>query len=210
MIKKYVIFNSVLIFFFTCISGCTHSNDNNNKIATISVNSDSEYVNTFEDLQLGTLFDFDLNIFNADERWIDLWVEKYIDGEMESQPLVHLSYGNSVNEVDEGKVGFGIIKPNSEDAYAFLYGPGVKVGSAKMEQEPIDISMIAGQYAIGNEEVELQLGETKLLAAYRESERDSISTNDLQDEEVVNHMIEQDNMVLLLKIKIEETDEDFN
>lgn len=58
--------------------------------------------------------------------------------------------------------------------------------------------------AIGKEEVELKLGETKILAAYWETESNSIQTIDLQDEDSVNRMIKQDDMVLLLKIKVEE------
>jgi len=56
-------------------------------------------VNTFEDLNLGILFDFDFTLPNADNSWVNLWVERYIDGEKESQRLTQLSYGNSPNEV---------------------------------------------------------------------------------------------------------------
>ena len=201
MIKNYFIISSIIFFLFLLSTGCTNSSD---KMATISVNSDSEYVNTFEDLNLGILFDFNFTLPNADKRWVNLWVERYIDGEIEQYPLTQLSYGISPNEVEEGHLGFGMINPNSEDTLVFLYGPAVRSQPSIIEKEPKTDSISSWDYAIGNEEVELEIGETKILAAYRETESNSIRTVDLQDEESVNRMIKQDNMVLLLKVKIEE------
>lgn len=199
--KNYCIINFILFFILILSTGCTNTSVD---VATISVNSDSEYVNTFEDLSLGILFDFDFTLPNADKSWVNLWVERYIDGEKESQPLVELSCGNSPNEVAEGHLGFGMINPNSEDTLVFLYGPAVSIHPSIIESEPKTDVFSAWDYAIGNEEVELDLGETTILAAYRETESDSIRTVDLQDEDSVNEMIKQDNMVLLLKLKIEE------
>lgn len=123
MIKNNFIFSSILLFFLILSSGCTNSSGN---IATISVNSDSKYVNTFEDLNLGILFDFHFKLPNAEKSWVNLWVERYKDGKKETQPLTQLSYGNSPNKVDEGQLGFGMINPYSEDTLVFLYGPGVR------------------------------------------------------------------------------------
>ncbi|RDW20855.1 hypothetical protein CWR48_04415 [Oceanobacillus arenosus] len=201
MIKNYFMFSTILFFFLVLSSGCTNSSDN---IVTISVNSDSEYVNTFEDLNLGVLYDFDFKLPNADKSWVNLWVERYYYGKKESKPLTHLSYGNSPNEVDEGHLGFGMINPNSEDTLVFVYGPGVSTQPSIIEDESKTDIISSWDYAIGNEEIELELGETKILAVYRETEGNSISTIDLQDEESVNRMIKEDAMVLLLKIKIEE------
>ena len=161
-------------------------------------------MNTFEDLNLGILFDFDFTLPNADKSWVNLWVDRYIDGEKESQPLTQLSYGNSPNEVEEGHLGFGMINPNSEDTLVFLYGPAVSTHPSIIERESMTDVSSSWDYAIGNEKVDLDIGETKILAAYRETESNSIRTIDLQDEDSVNEMIKQDNMVLLLKVKIEE------
>lgn len=160
-------------------------------------------MNTFEDLNLGILFDFDFTLPNADKSWVNLWVERYIDGKKESQPLTQLSYGNSPNEVEQGHLGFGMINPNLEDTLVFLYGPAVRKYPAIIEREPKTDVSSSWDYAIGNEEVELDIGETKILAAYWETESNSIRTVDLQDEDSVNEMIKQVNMVLLLKVKIE-------
>ncbi len=193
--------SSILSFILIVSTGCTNTSD---KVATISINADSEYVNTFEDLDLGIVFDFDFTLPNADNSWVDLWVERYIDGEKESQPLTKLSYGNSPNEVEDGHLGFGMINTKSEDTLVFLFGPDVRNHPSIIEKTPKTDIFINWDYAIGNEEVELEIGKTKILAVYRETERNSIRTVDLQDEDAVNEMIKQDNMVLLLKVKIEE------
>ncbi|WP_112180374.1 hypothetical protein [Paraliobacillus zengyii] len=201
MKKNFFMISSILSFILIVSTGCTNTSD---KVATISINADSEYVNTFEDLDLGIVFDFDFTLPNADNSWVDLWVERYIDGEKESQPLTKLSYGNSPNEVEDGHLGFGMINTKSEDTLVFLFGPDVRNHPSIIEKTPKTDIFINWDYAIGNEEVELEIGKTKILAVYRETERNSIRTVDLQDEDAVNEMIKQDNMVLLLKVKIEE------
>ncbi|MFE4141258.1 hypothetical protein [Peribacillus sp. YIM B13472] len=56
-------------------------------------------------------------------------------------------------------------------------------------------------YAIGEEKVELKLGETYLLGAHKESNGNSIRTYYLQNENEVKKMISDDKVVFLLKIK---------
>lgn len=201
MKNSYSIYSFIFIFVLVMSSGCTISND---KTATISVNSDSEYVNTFEDLNLGILFDFDFTLPDADKSWVNLWVERYNDGTKETQPLTQLSYGNSPNKVDEGSMGFGMINPNTEAPLVFLYGPDVRTQPQIIKKESNANRLSTWDYAIGEKEVELKMGETKILAVYRETENDSLRTVDLQDEETVKEMIEQKDTVLVLKVKIDE------
>lgn len=199
-LKRSIIFLFFIISTLILISiGCSNKHE-----PTISAKLNSEYENTFKKLNLGVLFNFDFYLPSADKRWVNLWVERYINGKKDSQPLTQLSYGNSPTDVDEGSLGFGMINPNSADTLVFLYGPGVSKQPKLIEKELRTNIISSWDYAIGKEKVELILGETKLLAAYRETGSNSIRTIDLQDEESVNRMINQDDMVLLLKIKVEE------
>ncbi len=182
------------------LSGCFVGQDSD--APTISKNEDSEYEKTFADLNLGILFDFDFYLPRADERWVNLWVERYVDGEMESEPITQLSYGNSPSEIEEGKLGFGLIETHPVGYLAFLFAPGV--GSQPTE---FDIELESGftstwSYAIENEAVELELEEPEILAVYRKSQ--ALKPVDLQDEESVERMIEEDEIVMLLKIKVED------
>lgn len=201
MIKKSYIFSAIFFIFLVIGTGCMNSSKDK---ATISVNSNSEYVQTFKDLNIGILFDFHFKLPNADKSWVTLWVERYRDGKKESEPLTQLSYGNSPNEVEEGRLGFGMINPNSAESSVFLYGPSVTIPPSMIEKKDKAKTLSTWDYAIGDEEVELEIGESKILAVYRETESNSMSTVDLLDEESINRMIDEDNTVLLLKLKIEE------
>jgi hypothetical protein len=111
--------------------------------------------------------------------------------------------------VEEGNLGFGMINPNSEDTMIFLYGPGVKSIPERMEEEFNQDLVTAWDYAIGEDEVELQLGETKILAAYRGTTGNSMRVIDFQDEDSINYLIDHYETVLLMKIKVEEKEPDF-
>ncbi|KRF60649.1 hypothetical protein ASG99_26180 [Bacillus sp. Soil768D1] len=200
MKKNYFIFSLISILSLIIISGCT----NKDSIATISVNSDSEHTNTFKKLNLGELYDFDFKLNNADKTWVNVWIESYKDGKQEPQPLAELSYGKSPNKVEEGNLGFGIINTN-DTRLGFLYAPNVTATPQKIDKIH-SVGVFSGwDYAIGEDKVELKLGETYLLGAYRESNGNSIRTYNLQDENEVKKMISDDKIVFLLKIKIEET-----
>lgn len=98
-----------------------------------------------------------------------------------------------------------MINPNSEDTLVFLYGPSVQTQPFIIEKGFKTNINSSQEYAIGNKKVELELGETKILAVYRKTESHSMSMIDFHDEEFVNQMIKQEDMVLLLKLKIEES-----
>jgi hypothetical protein len=199
--KNYFI--SSLILSLIIISGCTNSKDS---IATISINSDSEHTNTFKKLNLGQLYDFDFKLNSADKTWVNVWIESYKDGKQVPQPLTELSFGKSPNKVEEGNLGFGIINTDDDDRLSFLYAPNVTTTPQKIDKIH-SVGVFSGwDYAIGEGKVELKLGETYLLGAYRESKGNSIRTYDLQDENEVKKMIKDDSIVFLLKIKIEENE----
>ncbi|KOS64095.1 hypothetical protein AN161_04005 [Lysinibacillus sp. FJAT-14222] len=192
-------FSILSTLFLLFLSGCT--NQKETELATISINTDSKYVSTFKDLNLGILFDYNFKLNNADKSWVDLWVESYKDGQLESNSLTTLSYGQSPNEVEEGNIGFGIIK-NDDESFAFLYGPNVKATPQKIDKIHSVGNISGWNYAIEDETVELELDETYLLGVYRESKGDSMRTYDFHDENEVKKMIDDDHLVYLLKLKI--------
>jgi len=191
----------LLILFTSC------SNESDSKI-TIKPTPESDYVTTFEDLNLGHLFDFEFRLPEADQRWVKVWVERYKDGEKVPGRVAELTYGNSPQNLDEGHLGFGVISPDRKDNLYFLYGPGIK-GSPKKSQLTVDFEGMQGwRYAIRkDEETEIKLGETKLLAVYRSSLDNSMRSYDFQDEEQLEQMLKEDSENLLLKIEVEKSEE---
>lgn len=194
--KKLIL---VIFIFLIVITGCS----NESTTPTISAKPDSEYVNTFEDLHLGVLFNFDFHLPEADKRWVNLWVERYEDGEKDTNPVAQLSYGQSPTEVTEGALGFGMINAGREETSVFLYGHGAFIHPQSIIKSTKTTNALSS-YAISTEKVELPLGETKLLAVYRQVEGDTIRTFDLQNEAEVQNMIKEEGVVYLLKIMIEE------
>ena len=199
MKKNYFVFSLLSILSLIIISGCTDKES----ITTISVTSDSEHVNTFKKLNIGELYDFDFKLNHADKTWVNVWIESYKDGKQDSQLLDELSYGKSPNKVEEGNIGFGII--NTNDApLGFLYAPNITTTPHKIENIR-SVGVFTGfDYSMEEEKVELKVGKTYLLGAYRVSKGNSIRTYNLQDENEVKKMISDDKIVFLLKIKIEE------
>lgn len=188
--------------------GCSreNSNSNSNKIAYISSNADSKYENTFKELGLGILFDFNLKLVKADKSWVDIWVEGYSNGEpVEPFPLTQLSYGLSPVEVEEGQMGFGIINPNSNEPLYFLYSAGVRINPMSIQDNFLMKGTVSSwDYAIGSETIGLEAGEEKILAVYRQGEKALRAGYEYQDVDSINEMIKEDITVLLLKIKVEE------
>lgn len=202
MIKSHFFYITILFSFLLLLTGCTQVKQSE-EIATISANKESPYLQTFSDLNLGTLFDFDFYLPNADKRWVDIWVESYENGKKNEHNLTDLSYGLNLKEIEEGHIGFGIINSDENKQQVFLYTPGVK--SKPQNIESIPYSLTGWQYAI--DETELEIGQTYLLAAYQQTSKDSIRTYNLQDEEDVKQMIKDDTRVYLLKIKIKAVNE---
>ncbi|MCT2538240.1 hypothetical protein NC661_10590 [Aquibacillus koreensis] len=196
-------YRSIVMIICVLISvGCSSQES---KSPTISINAESEYVNTFEKLDLGLIFDFDFHLPNADQTWVTLWVEKYSEGKKDTEPVAILSYGNSPSEVEEGLLGFGMLNQNTDDTAIFLYGPGVSIEPRNIDLLPESNLMSSWDYALQDDEkLELQLGETKILASYRETQGNGMSTISLSSEEEVEKLIQDNDLVLLLKIKVEE------
>ncbi|MFJ7744648.1 hypothetical protein [Peribacillus sp. NPDC097295] len=192
-------------FFVSCIlllivlSGCNHKDS----LATISRASDSEHANTFKELNIGELFEFDLTLNHADKTWVTIWIEKYENGKKDTQPLLELSYGRGPGKVQEGDIGFGII--HTDDApLGFLYAPNVNITPQEIENIR-SVGVFTGwDYAIEEEKIALKEGKTQLLGAYRVSKGNSIRTYDLHEEHEVKKMIHDDKKVFLLKIKVDE------
>jgi hypothetical protein len=204
-LRKTVILSVVIVFVLLITTSCKGQNAT---APIISVNPDSDYKQTFEDLSLGAINDFQFKLPEADKRWVKVWVESYVDGVKSIEPLTQLSYGISPNKIDEGHLGMGIINHQTENPLLFLYAPGVSQTPQSFEKAIVNFGFNTWDYAIGEEEMELELGKTYLLAVHRQTDNNSIRTYDYQDESELNKMIKEDRMVLLLKIKVEEDNED--
>lgn len=171
-------------------------------IAYISVADPSRYVEPFESLRLGVLFDFDLQLLDGKHSWVNLWVEHYIEGE-KADPFVptQLTYGFHPDEgpIDD-TIGMGLIKVSSEEPLIFLYSRDTTIW-------PVNIDHLAGgiaatwKSAISSDKIGLSDGETLILAYYRKFDGAG-RFFDVQDEAQLEEMLRESHSVLLLKLKV--------
>ncbi|MTI65458.1 MAG: hypothetical protein FH753_02545 [Firmicutes bacterium] len=143
---KYIFLLLVILILISVIGCSSYKNNEKDHIAYISTNINSEYYNTFKDLDLGIIYDFNIKLPNADKSWVNIWVEGYSNGkQIKSSHLTEISCGLYLKKVEEGRFGLGIINPQTENELFFLYGPSVR-----------------------NETVALRPGETKIIGVYRQ------------------------------------------
>lgn len=187
------------------ISACSGAVPMDQSIATVWPNQSSEYEKTFQELHLGLLFDFDLKLSQADQSWVSLWFEGYRNGEPAGEvPFQSLSFGHFPQARHEGRLGFGLIGHQSQNPLLILYSSGASLNPTGLNEdffEPMDLS--TWDYAIGPGERNLGWGEEVILAVYRKGTDGMRSGYDYQNKEEVSQMIKDDEMVLLMKMKVE-------
>ncbi|MCI3921255.1 hypothetical protein MO973_13545 [Paenibacillus sp. TRM 82003] len=153
--------------------GCGTTSGDPESIAYVSLREDSAYTRTFEDLPLGVLYDFHLKLTKADESWVRIWLEAYRNGKpADPFRLAELSYGMHPNgKVVEGPMGVGLLNPRREDAMVFVYSSAgaVPPHAAQLPMSPEELGGSTWGYAIGDEGIGIQDGETKLLGVYRQT-----------------------------------------
>ncbi|WP_107841538.1 hypothetical protein [Metasolibacillus meyeri] len=190
----------VMLSVFTIMTACAAPS----KDITIKPLEDSDYVHTFQELHLGHIWDFDFYLPKADQRTVQLWVEKYSDGQKDEQFEVGLSYGMSPSKAEKGHIGFGLLDGDTRSL--FFYAPGVKGKPQTLENLRLDEGMSTGQYAFTKEQ-KLELNTEYIVGAYRQSLNNSMRSGyDFTSAEEVQQLIDDDTNVLLFKIKITESE----
>lgn len=199
--KPFIVITLLLITGVGCVRDTSIES---NEIAYISVDTKSKHQKTFEELNLGIIFDYNLKLPRSDESWVKLWIEGYSEGEQIKPELSVLEYGQSLNQEEEGNIGVGIINPNNDERQVFLYGPSVSITPHTIDQ---DIFLTEGisswDYAMDKKQVVLAPGEEKILAVYRQS-AGNMNAYSYEDLKSIEKMIQEDAVVILLKIKIDE------
>lgn len=189
---------------FVLLLGCNTSKEDSEIIALIKPEIDSVNESSFNTFRLGTLFDYHLELPQANKSWVTLWVEGYNKGkEVEASPLITLSYGHSPNKTTEGAMGLGIMEGPNHKKQLFLYAPGVGAGLIEIDEIFNDTGATMRGKTTGDKLTKLKSGEVKTLAIWTLSKTMSMQTFDMTDEEQLHNTTQTDESVLLLKIKVE-------
>ncbi|MDX8366126.1 hypothetical protein [Cytobacillus sp. IB215665] len=202
------IFLILLFLSIMAVSSCskeTTTEENVDYVAYVSKKEDSSHQKTFRELNIGWLLDFSLELPYADQSWVNIWVEGYEDGEqLKASPLIQLSYGRAPSKTSTGSIGFGTIDSADHELF-FLYGPGVYQIPQVLDvnESYFSTGAIQFDYAFLDETIQLQSGETRVLAIFRHNDEAVLRTYDYYTQAGINEMIEEETFVMLLKIKVE-------
>lgn len=197
-LKNYLV---VLVLIALLMTGCSQIQG-----PTISANVDSDYVNTFRDLNLGVLFDFDFHSPHPDNNWVNIWVDRYSYGEKDPEPMIQLTFGNGPLTIEKSRVVFGIVNQDSDNALLFLQSSGFSTQLIQFENLFHKDFPRAWSYAIDGKKTKLHPEETNILAVVRQSSQTNfMEAIDLQDEAQIAKMLNEDSTVLVLNMKIGES-----
>ncbi|WP_246939185.1 hypothetical protein [Bacillus pinisoli] len=184
--------------------GCSKPTNGENYVAYISANPESEYEKTIEELGMGILYDFQIDLPYADKTKVNLWIEGYKDGEKLPEDLSGIGFGHSPEKEEKGRLGFALFKPSTGEESLMIYTPSGRVEPHHISLNPIEASKPFGSgYGISNDQVGIRSGETITLAVFQQSTNNIIESFDFQDEDSINEMIEKGYTVLLYKMKAE-------
>lgn len=181
-------------------TGCSR----NKNIAYISANTNSEYNNTFKELNLGTFFDFNLKLLNADKSWVTIWVEAYSNGKaVKPDHIIELSYGLSPEKVMKGHMGFGILNYNAGPK-VFIISNNIRTNFKSIDDNLLskDLASSSG-YTIGSKLIGIEPGKEVILAVYNQVKGSTVKVYDYKDSNSIKQIINESATVLLLKIKVE-------
>lgn len=201
-LDKLIKFLSVLCTIIILVS-CSKETEVKSSLPTIKPTPNSNYSKTFKELSLGQLLDFNLRIPHANERWVELWVDRYVDGVKEEDPFINLSYGLHPNETSEGHIGFGLINPDAEFSIPIIYAPGLKTNSNPVKLHEGGRKISTWMYALDEKKkTKIELNKIVTLGIYREVAGNTIQSADIRDKEELKRIIQEDHQVLVLRLKI--------
>ncbi|UOQ84536.1 hypothetical protein [Gracilibacillus salinarum] len=196
MMKKLLVWMCMIIV----AAGCSNKSDG----ATIVVNDEIAYNQTIQDLQLGYMTSFDLQMDDEQNNEITVWVEEYLDGEREHETLME-----TVLMASESKrsIGMGVLDLSDESKKIILYekeGSDISSSWTTVKIPVNEEGIKEMDTVVGEEKVEILPGETKILAAYRETAGNAINPLQFEDQALFEKMIADSSFVLVLKMKIEQ------
>ncbi|TVX92520.1 hypothetical protein [Paenibacillus agilis] len=195
-----------LLLVIMLLSGCslfqTRSAD---EIAVI--HTDDSYADTFKELGIGMVGNYSLKLHRADRSWVNIWVEGYKKGKKQDDPLLALSYGHYPDETYEGRVGLTWIYGTDNKDMIKLYTGNSSAGMLEIDQflgDKTEYGKTGWEYTTGEEGISLKSGETAIIGSFRMNKGSLRTGYDWNNPEAVEEMIQSNDIVMLLKIKVRE------
>lgn len=196
----------ILVIVTTLTIGCRIESKSDDTLAYISHSKNSEYEKTFDELQLGTMFNYKYKLENANTTSVQGWLELYENGKIVDRNIDGFSYiVRPEKKGEEGNLGFGTIESIKSNSLIFFYSPAFTMAPRDIEY---DLNKSDGinvwHNAINNQTLSIKEGEEVILAVYREIIDDEVIKYNYQNSDDIEKIIKEDNRVVLFKFKIDE------
>ena len=194
----------ILVFIATFTFGCSIESKGDDTLAYISHSKNLDYEKTFDELQLGRMFDYEYKLVNADKTSVQGWLELYEKGKMIDDNIGGFSYIIQPGKKgEEGNLGFGAIKSGNSKSSIFFYSPAFTMAPRNIEYNFNKSDGIEVWHdAINDQTLSIKKGEEVILAVYREIIGNELIEYNYQNPDSIEKIIKEDKRVVLFKFKI--------
>ncbi|MHA7964724.1 hypothetical protein ACX93W_11310 [Paenibacillus sp. CAU 1782] len=191
------------------LASCAKTENDDNAIAILSPNKDLPHAESIKVAGLGHLLDYQIQLPRANESWLRVWLEGYVDGKrVQEDPIWEMSFGNSPFANENGPLGVGFI-PFEDSVLVYGYGPSGKLLPNRLPDEySVAINNANLAYAATEDNViRLQPDESRIIGTYWQMKvGESLRSADFLDEEDVMAFTREHSVVLLIKAQVTERD----
>lgn len=202
LILPKLLLGTMLLIIVTGCSGITAETEHT---AILTIQENSPHAETFTELGLGYLLNYNLELKEADRLWVKLWIEGYEDGQpIRSDSIIELSYGQHPEALYDGPLRWAILKLETDKVAMSLQSGGAKVTKTL---DPALFESISGgfqtwDYAWPTDEaMTMEPSDTRVLGAIRNGTT-FIQPYDLREDAEVARMIAEEKQVFFLKMNL--------
>ncbi|MFG6115803.1 hypothetical protein ACGTN9_11470 [Halobacillus sp. MO56] len=191
------------IILLVLAAGCAKAESDE---VTIQKNPESDYQKTFQDLALGELNEYEIQFPKDADLEGEIFVEVYENGVMQENTS-SLSLDWEEKE-QEGTFGVGYVTSPMEEPSMLLFSQSGTLRTQQLEETKWkELSIRGWQDAVNGDELTLKHGKEYILGAYKGTTGNETRMYDLTAEEELEEMLNEHELVLLFKIRIDENEQ---
>ncbi|WP_028782254.1 hypothetical protein [Thalassobacillus devorans] len=180
-------------------AGCAKAEEDK---AIIKHKTPSKHQETFQELSLGKLREFELQYPKDENTDTEIWIDYYINGNKQSNPT-SLTIRTVDADNEKASLGMGLIRYQEKEPILFLYGPNQSIKDKRSKEEMWGKLQISGwQQHPGEKGITLETNKEVVITAYAGTTSNETRMYDLSKKEELKKLINTHEVVLLLKAKL--------
>lgn len=186
-------------FLLFLAAGCAKAEEDK---AIIKLKNPSKHQETFHELSLGELREFEFQYPKDENTETEIWIDYYINGKKQSNPT-SLTFRTVEADSEKALLGMGLIRHQEKEPILFLYGPSQSIKDKRNEEEMWGKLQISGWQQHPEEKgITLGIDEEVVITAYSGTILNETRMYDLSKKKELRKLINTHEVVLLLKAKL--------